>query len=243
MIGEGIKSNIQHEEEEFESIVDEAFILGEIKEEFFDKPIILNVGRLDNIKGQVELLKAWGDSKLCQTHNLLIVGGDLINPNKEEERIINFFKDYIRKNPHLRENFYHIGAIENQSIRLLEKHIMKKDLNYPHIYLCSSIKEEFGLAILEAQSQGFLIIGPKKGGVKAYIRDRENGFLINTSSSEMISKETTQILYNLNIGNEEFKKIQKAGKKTVDDYFSIEKISQRFLSFYLYIKGEENNEI
>lgn len=107
---------------------------------------------MDALKGQDSLLKAWGASKLSKNYNLLIIGGDVENPNKEEERIIAFFKSYLQANPHLKEKFCHIAAIENESIRVLEKYIMKKSLDYPNLYLCSSKKEEFGIAILEALS-------------------------------------------------------------------------------------------
>ncbi len=124
----------------------------------------------------MELLKAWSNSKLSVTHNLLIVGGDLEKPNKEEKMIIDFFTDHVEKHPELKDRFLHIGAMSNDHIRLLEKTIIKKDLSLPHIYLCSSLKEEFGIAILEAMSKGFLTIGPIKGGVKSYIKSGENGF-------------------------------------------------------------------
>lgn len=243
MISEGIEYKLPGSHEEIKKAMDERFLLEEIDKDFFKKPIIMNVGRLNSLKGQIELLKAWASCRLSKTYNLLIIGGDLENPNNDEKEIISFFEEYIRSNHHLKNNFYHMGAIPNEKVRVLENNIMKNKFTYPHIYLCSSKKEEFGIAILEALSQGFLAIGPMRGGVKSYINNGENGFLINTSSSESISKEVEDIIYNSNINNENFRKIQDAGKKTVDEYFSIEKISQEFLDFYLSVKGEDKYEI
>lgn len=239
MISEGIQSENVFLRDDSKIKMDEIAQKYGIDKEFFDKPIILNVGRLNAIKGQSELLKAWGNSELCRSHNLLIIGGDLKKSNKEEEQVIRSFKEYIDLNPQLKKNFYHLGAIANENIRIIEKIIIKKNFNYPHIYLCSSKKEEFGIAILEAVSEGFLIIGPIKGGVKSYIKNGVNGFLIDTSSWESIAKETEKILYHSNINRGHFEKISNSGKKTVSQLFSIERIAEEFLAFYMSIEGRE----
>ena len=233
MIGEGIESSpdidFKTEQETMKCLIE---TIG-IQKEFFDKPIILNVGRLNPIKGQEFLLKAWGNSRLCETHNLLIMGGDLENPNKEEKVIINCFKEYLDDNAHLKDRFVHAKAIPNDNIMIIEKSIMRKKLDYPHIYICSSIKEEFGIAILEAMVQKFLILAPIRGGVKSYINHGINGFLIDTSSWESIAKEAEKIIYDTKISKEEFEEIQLAGHNTVQECFSVKKIAKEFLSFYL----------
>ena len=151
MIGEGI---IVSKGEVNESYLKDFILENKINETFFEKPIILNIGRLSRQKGQVELLKAWGQSMLSQSHNLLIIGGNFEKPNKEELSVMDSFTRYIESNPHLKEGFFHKQAMTNTEIRLLEKSIIKRNFDYPHIYLCSSLKEEFGLAILEAMSEG-----------------------------------------------------------------------------------------
>ncbi len=243
MIGEGIQLDQSTDVERVESYSTRFAELNETHKEFFERPVILNVGRLSVLKGQIELLKAWSKSKLSETHNLLLIGGDLEKPNKEEKKVIDFFKDYLQKHPQFKDRFIHKGAMSNLDIRLLEESIMKRDFDYPHIYLCSSIKEEFGIAILEAMSMKFLTLGPIKGGVKSYIRNGENGFLIDTSNWKTISEETEKHIYDSKMNKEEFKKIQALGQITVNENFSINKISNEFVSFYLAVKGEEKNEI
>ncbi|NLY36315.1 MAG: glycosyltransferase family 4 protein [Tissierellia bacterium] len=240
MIGEGIQIGKSIHAKDIDLYSYEFMGLSKTKRDFFERPIVLNVGRLSVLKGQMELLKAWSNSKLSVTHNLLIVGGDLEKPNKEEKMIIDFFTDHVEKHPELKDRFLHIGAMSNDHIRLLEKTIIKKDLSLPHIYLCSSLKEEFGIAILEAMSKGFLTIGPIKGGVKSYIKSGENGFLIDTSNWESIAIETEKCIFDLGLDKNGFNKIQEQGKKTIADNFSMEKISSKFLSFYLSLEGEED---
>lgn len=238
MIGEGIQLNETSQgdgEKDFD--LDEFMILNSIHQDFFEKPIILNVGRLAVLKGQMELLKAWTNSKLSETHHLLIIGGDLEEPTKEERKVMDFFKSHMEGYPHLKDKFFHKGAMSNDKVRFLEKTIIKNELEDPHLYLCSSLKEEFGIAILEAMSQGFLVLAPMKGGVKSYLKDGVNGFLIDTSSGENMARQTEHQIYKSKRSIEEFKKIQKAGQKTVDELFSVKKIASNFLSFYLALEG------
>ncbi|NLC65415.1 MAG: glycosyltransferase [Clostridium sp.] len=207
MIGEGIQINKSSRSVNLDLYLNEFIKSNNIKESFFEKPIILNVGRLADQKGHIELLKAWTNSRLSKTHNLLIIGGDIESPSKEEESIIRFFYDYIEKHSDLKDNFIHKSAMPNNQVRLLEKSILKKEFNLPHIYLCSSIKEEFGIAILEAMSKGFLTFGPVKGGVKSYLKSGINGFLIDTSSWETIGKEAEKYIFDSGFTNKDFNKI------------------------------------
>lgn len=128
MIGEGI---IVSKGEVNESYLKDFIIENKINETFFEKPIILNIGRLSRQKGQVELLRAWGQSMLSQSHNLLIIGGDFEKPNKEELSVMDSFTRYIESNPYLKEGFFHKQAMTNTEIRLLEKSIIKKTLITP----------------------------------------------------------------------------------------------------------------
>ena len=240
MIGEGIQID---KSIDAEAIAVNSNNLIETNKGFFERPVILNVGRLAVIKGQIELLKAWANSRLSETHNLLIIGGDLERPNTEEAMVIDFFEDYLQRHPQFKDRFIHKGAMSNSDIRLLERNLIKRDFDSPHIYLCSSVKEEFGIAILEAMSIGFLTLGPIKGGVKSYMRNGENGFLIDTSNWKTIANGAEKHLYDSNIDKVQVKKIQAAGQRTVDENFSIKKISNEFVSFYLSLKGEEAYEI
>lgn len=250
MIGEGIKVDPPRKFKSQKLKTDEEncdlkqFIMeNQLDEEFFSKPIILNVGRLATVKGQINLLKAWANSKLKETHHLLIIGGDKENPSEEEINVLDYFNSFLKTNPQLKNNFFHKGAMTNDEVRILEKSIMKQSFEYPHLYLCSSLKEEFGLAILEAMSQGFLALGPISGGVKSYMNSGENGFLIETSSWQAMAKDTERFLYESSLKTEDFKKIQKAGRKTIIDLFSVQTIAKDFLAFYLALEGAQYDEI
>ena len=133
--------------------------------------------------------------------------------------------------------------MHNDKIKQVEKSIMKRSFELPHVYLASSLKEEFGIAILEAMSRGFLILAPIKGGVKSYITSGDNGFLIDTSSYKTIAHDAEKILYNSDYNKETFNEIQQMGKKTIEDNFSIDKIAKNFTDTYLSLFEGENNEL
>lgn len=204
MISEGVYTDQPLCGQEACSYEEEMASLSFLPPGFLDKPIILNVGRLSVAKGQMALLEA-----------------------------------FHRDHPQLRGRFYHQEAVSNDQIRLLEKAVMNHEHTLPHIYLASSLKEEFGIAILEAMSQGFLVIGPQKGGVKFYLKDGVNGFLIDTRSAETMVQDLEVRLGPLaqaeenKSGPAQLARMQALGKETVDSRFSIEEISQDFLSLYL----------
>ena len=242
MIGEGIKIKSKNNSGKIQKVCELEQLLG-IDQLFCQKPIILNVGRLADVKGQKALFNAFANSKLNETYNLLIIGGDIENPNLEEKATIDFFAKEIIEKPYLKSKFFHHAALPNDQVNIIESTIMQNQFDYPHIYLSSSIKEEFGLAILEAMSHGFLILGPIKGGVKTYVKNGENGFLIDTSNWETIARDTEKIIYDDNFTLDQFKAIQKQGQLTVEENFSIEKISKKFTKTYLALLGGKNNEV
>ena len=51
----------------------------------------------------------------------------------------------------------------------------------PHgVYVCASVKEEFGIALLEAMATGLTVVAPLSGGPATYVEDAVTGFLVDT---------------------------------------------------------------
>ena len=204
------------------------------------KPIILNVGRLNWQKGQHHLIKAWGESKLRRDFNLVIIGGSRENEDDEELEIKAYFEAYMASNSGLKGRFAHVEALPNEFIRRVERKIMEgKAQTCPNIYVCSSAKEEFGISILEALSEGFLTFAPIKGGVKTYIVNGVNGFLVDTTNEFTLLKDVEKVMYHSQRSLEDFEKIRKRGQRTVLDHFSIEEIAKQLLALYLGLSKED----
>ncbi len=241
MIGEGIDIGIDAQNFDVCQLLESQAQGFSIDHSNRAKPVILNVGRLSFKKGQDQLIKVWGESELWKDYNLLIIGGSRDQPEEEELKISEFFEDYIGANGHLKGRFAHVAALPNDVIRSVEHKIMEGiSSHYPNVYLCSSLKEEFGISILEALSERFLVFAPIKGGVKTYITHGVNGFLVDTSNWETLLLDVEKVIYHSCRSMEDFKKIQNQGQRTVLDRFSMEEIAKHFLAFYLRLSEETN---
>ena len=51
------------------------------------------------------------------------------------------------------------------------------------VYVCASMKEEFGIALLEAMATGLTVVAPDAGGPATYVEDGTTGFLVNTADA------------------------------------------------------------
>ncbi len=239
MIGEGIHTEIDTQSfDVWQYIYDHA--LGYcIQKEEQCKPVILNVGRLSAQKGQRELLKAWGESRLWKDFNLVIIGGSREGKGPEEQTITSFFDHFMASNPNLIGRFAHVEALPNEDIRRMERRLMEnQNGSFPNMYVCSSAKEEFGISILEAMSEGFLSFVPIKGGAKTYLKNGVNGFFINTMNEFTIMTDLERIIYHSRLEPVDYRKIQHAGKHTVLNQFSIEEIAKHFVELYLGLSDE-----
>jgi sucrose-phosphate synthase len=204
-----------------------------LERSFRSNPLLLTVGRLDPAKGQVKLLKAWGNSGLWNSFNLVIVGGDLDHPNRIEANELEEIRKYVRQNKELHGRFCHLPAMNNDEIRCLENSISRvKATPWPPTYVAPSFKEEFGIAILEAMAAGFVAIAPKRGGVKSYIRDGYNGFLIDTTDEASIEKELRRLLIDARPSARRMKMIAENGSKTIYRRYSISVVAKQFSSYY-----------
>ena len=54
-------------------------------------------------------------------------------------------------------------------------------------YVCGSLKEEFGLAIVEAMAAGLPVVAPRTGGPATYVEDGLSGVLVDTTDPSAIA--------------------------------------------------------
>ena len=198
-----------------------------------DRPVILNVGRLVAAKGQQRLLEAWAESPLNEEYNLILIGGNLNAPSSEEAEMLGGIERTMERHPRLAGRFCHLSALDNSLIRRLESALVENGPNHVQVYLCSSLKEEFGISILEAMAAGYLVLAPIRGGVSTYLEHGKGGFLIDTASALSIRRAAEQIL--LSEPPERLQRIAEEGRRFILDNFGIEKIAERFAGFYHHV--------
>lgn len=151
-------------------------------------PLLVSVGRLHRVKGLPLLLEAWaGDDDLHRSLNLVIVGGGLEQPTPEETMVLGQFDDVCARIPRAREGLVLLGHRANREVATVLR-VARAGLGSliaPHgVYACTSQKEEFGVALLEAMATGLAVVAPDAGGPATYVQEGLTGSLADTSSLE-----------------------------------------------------------
>jgi glycosyltransferase involved in cell wall biosynthesis len=130
-------------------------------------PIVLFMGRLNHDKGIDSLLEAFSNRAIFPDAFLLLVGPD-------EE-------DYLSRIPELlserQEYFRHIPYTTEP-----EKYMAAAD-----IFCLLSLREGFGLSVIEASSCALPVIASDIYGVQDAVKNGETGFLIDAADSTQIA--------------------------------------------------------
>jgi glycosyltransferase involved in cell wall biosynthesis len=146
-------------------------------------PLIVSAGRLHRVKGMAALVEAWADDALAERANLLVVGGDLRHPSRDEREQLDRIDAAVPAVDRASAGLLLAGHRPNG---VTARWMAAARLGLPGlvapggIYACASMKEEFGLAILEAMATGLFVVAPDGGGPATYIDDGATGILTAT---------------------------------------------------------------
>jgi glycosyltransferase involved in cell wall biosynthesis len=143
-------------------------------------PLAISVGRLHRVKGMPDIVAAWAaDHRLRARCNLLIVGGDLADPSPEERRELDRITAAMG-DLQPADGLVLAGHRPNTVVAswLAAARTGRPGLVAPgSISVSGSVKEEFGLAILEALAAGLPVVAQGTGGPATYIEDGVTGAL------------------------------------------------------------------
>jgi N-acetyl-alpha-D-glucosaminyl L-malate synthase BshA len=188
--------------------------------------IILNIGRLIELKGTRYLIEAmpvvvqaFPDAKLI-----------IIGSGPEEERLVNLVQE-LYMNDHIQ---FH-GTIRHDE---LTPYYQNADVFVLPSIIIAGTTEGLGVVLLEAMASGCPVIGSNVGGIPDIITDGENGFLVPEQRPDILAEKIVQIFTDTELQN----KFRNNGLIRVHNAFSWESISKKFSEVYCDILEREGKK-
>jgi glycosyltransferase involved in cell wall biosynthesis len=145
-------------------------------------PLLLSVGRLHPIKGMDRVVASWAtDPTLREMCNLVIVGGDLAQPSATERSVLDAIDREVPNGDPRRAGLVLLGGRPRADVaRLLVATANGRDEDWSAggVYVDGALKEEFGLALIEALAAGLVVTAPSTGGPATYVDHGDTGVLV-----------------------------------------------------------------
>ena len=173
-------------------------LLGGLPAERRGLPLAISVGRMHAVKGMATLVEAWlAESGLRARCNLLVVGGDLEHPSGEERRQLDRIDAALPGGRAAAGGLLLAGHRANDTVAhwLAAARYGRPGLAAPcGAYVCASVKEEFGIALLEALATGLPVVAPGGGGPATFVEHGMTGFLVDTRDPRALARGITSAL-------------------------------------------------
>ena len=199
-------------------------------------PVVVSVGRLHEIKGMARTVEAFAvDADLAAEANLVIVGGDLEEPNVAEAAELARIKRLFDRHPGLDQRVILLGHRTNDDVSLILAcaHLGCGELIGPAgAYACSSFKEEFGLAIVEAMAAGLPVVVPRAGGPATYVEDTVTGMIVDTTDPAAIAAGSRRAL---RLARDPATKVR--ARNVVDERFTLDRMARTLAAVYRVAAG------
>jgi glycosyltransferase involved in cell wall biosynthesis len=107
----------------------------------------------------------------------------------------------------LTRNISFLGAVEHRQVSEVLKNV--------DIFVMPSIREEFGVAAVEAQAMEIPVVATRVGGVPEVVRDGITGILVETRNSEQLATAIIELIEN----PEKRREMGKEGRKYVLSHY------------------------
>ena len=146
-------------------------------------PLLVSVGRFHRVKGMATIVEAWADGPLADRANLLLVGGDLATPSADEREQLAAMDAVVPAGSRASRGLLLAGHQPNDTAArwVAAARFGVPGFSAPRgVYVCGSLKEEFGIALLEAMASGLFVVAPAGGGPATYVKQDVTGVLVPT---------------------------------------------------------------
>jgi len=189
---------------------------------------IFTMARFDRIKNITGLIEAFGISKkLRKRCNLIFSAGSIrLEDSKDKEE-----QKEIRKAYELIEKYKLEGSIRwlPSIIRSDTGETLRVIADHKGIFVQPALFEAFGLTVIEAMACGLPTFGPKFGGPSEIIEYGKNGYLLNTSSPQLIAKSLEDFFQEAEKDKQLWETISANGIERVEQNYTWSKYSERLL--------------
>lgn len=209
-----------------------------------EKPPIFTMARFDKIKNITGLIEAFGNHEnLRESCNLIFAAGTIrLEESHDREE-----QDQIRRAYRLTDELKLQGKM-----RWLPS-IPKGDTGEVYriiadargVFVQPALFEAFGLTILEAMLSGLPTFGPEFGGPSEIIINGKNGFLMNTSKTELIADAIWSFMHRCEKNPEYWEEISENGIRRVREKYTWDLYSHKLINltklygFWRYAAAEK----
>ncbi|MDH6180206.1 glycosyltransferase involved in cell wall biosynthesis [Microbacteriaceae bacterium SG_E_30_P1] len=207
-----------------------------------DLPLIVSVGRLHRVKGMATIVESWKASGLAERANLLIVGGDLVAPSPDEQEQLDLIDAIVPRDERATHGLLLPGHQPNDTVA---RWVAAARFGLPGyaaprgIYVCGSLKEEFGIALLEAMATGLLVVAPDGGGPATYVERDVTGILTQTWDAEQLGAAMVTAL-DLAAAEQTSDRAERS-RAVVEESFTIQAMARELSNVYDHVAAAERD--
>jgi glycosyltransferase involved in cell wall biosynthesis len=191
----------------------------------FSAPILFLLSRITPAKGQADLLKVASLLKKRGIRTTVVLAGRVDSPAFEMEL------RQMAEREGLTDQVEFIGQIDSQ--QLLDWYAAASVMVFPTHH-----PEGLPHVLLECQSMGLPPVVNNMGGTAEGVLDRKTGFLIQPGDIAGMADAVETLLQNKSLRAA----VSLAGRRFMEEQFSMQALAERHEDFYLKILGETRGE-
>jgi len=194
-----------------------------------EKKPVFTMARFDKIKNITGLIEAFGMSEELREECNLIFAAGLLHP---EDTTDYEEKSEIERAWSLIESYKLEGKVRwLPSIPKLDTgEVYRIVADMGGIFVQPALFEAFGLTVLEAMASGLPTFAPRFGGPLEIIQFGVNGYLLNTSTPELIARSLENFFNHCRENTGHWKEISEGGIKRVHEAYNWNRYSESLVN-------------
>ncbi|GAA4680950.1 glycosyltransferase [Frondihabitans cladoniiphilus] len=208
-----------------------------------DLPLLVSVGRFHRVKGMATIVEAWATGPLRDRANLLLVGGNLEHPSADEREQLDLVDALVPVAERAAAGLLLPGHRPNDTVArwVAAARFGVPGLAAPRgVYVCGSLKEEFGIALLEAMGAGLVVVAPDGGGPATYVEQGVTGFLTRTYDVARLAESMGDALAHVAAETDDTRAAR--SRATVEASFTIQAMARALAAVYTRVHRDEVTE-